>query len=62
MAIADVFDAVSAKRCYRDAMPLAKCFSIIEEGAGRDFDPELVAIFMHARDQVEALYHETAVE
>ena len=22
MAVADVFDAVSAKRCYRDAMPL----------------------------------------
>ncbi len=62
MAIADVFDAVSAKRCYRDAMPLEKCFSIIEEGAGRDFDPDLVAIFMHARDQVEALYHETAAE
>ena len=60
MAIADVFDAVSAKRCYRDAMPLPKCFSIIEEGAGRDFDPELVEIFMHARDKVEALYHETA--
>lgn len=24
MAIADVFDAVSEKRCYRDAMPLEK--------------------------------------
>ena len=22
MAVADVFDAVSAKRCYRDALPL----------------------------------------
>ena len=59
-AIADVFDAVSAKRCYRDAMPLPKCFSIIEEGAGKDFDPELVDIFMYARDKVEALYYETA--
>lgn len=56
MAIADVFDAVSAKRCYRDAMPLEKCFSIIQEGAGKDFDPELAEIFLNARDKVEALY------
>ena len=27
MAIADVFDAVSEKRCYRDAMPLEKCLT-----------------------------------
>ena len=32
MSVADVFDAVSEKRCYRDAMPLDKCFEIIEKG------------------------------
>ena len=58
MAIADVFDAVSAKRCYRDAMPIDKCFKIIEEGAGIDFDPDLVAIFMGARDKVMKYYQE----
>lgn len=56
MAIADVFDAVSARRCYRDAMPIDKCFSIIEEGAGTDFDPGLVAIFMDARDIIQDYY------
>ncbi len=58
MAIADVFDAVSAKRCYRDAMPIETCFKIIEEGSGRDFDPELVEIFMNAKDKVLAVYNE----
>ncbi len=53
MAIADVFDALSEKRCYRDAMPLEKCFQIIEEGAGSDFDPTLVEIFLRARDRIE---------
>jgi len=53
MAIADVFDAVSEKRCYRDAMPLDKCFDIIKEGSGRDFDPMLVEIFLDIRDKVE---------
>ena len=56
MAVADVFDAVSAKRCYRDAMPLDACFRIIEEGSGRDFDPVLAEVFLEVRDRVEAIY------
>ena len=31
VAIADVFDAISADRCYRKAMPLEECFDIIEQ-------------------------------
>ncbi len=58
MAIADVFDAVSQKRCYRDAMPLDECFAIIEKGSGTDFDPELVKIFLNSREEVEALMRE----
>lgn len=57
MAVADVFDAVSAKRCYRDAMPLGKCYEIIESGRGSDFDPEIVDAFMENRDQVENIYY-----
>lgn len=52
MAIADVFDALSEKRCYRDAMPLDKCFKIIEEGSGQHFDPMLVEVFLDIRDKV----------
>ncbi len=57
MAVADVFDAVSAKRCYRDAMPLDKCFEIIKEGKGADFDPEIAEIFLNARPKVEKIYY-----
>lgn len=56
MAIADVFDAVSEKRCYRDAMPLDKCFEIIQEGSGQDFDPLLVEVFLDIREKVEAVH------
>lgn len=56
MAIADVFDAVSEKRCYRDAMPLDKCFSIIEEGSGQDFDPVLAEVFLESREKVEQIH------
>lgn len=52
MAIADVFDAISAERCYRDAMPIDTCFQIIQEGAGKDFDPELVKLFLGAKEKI----------
>ena len=55
--MADVFDAVSAKRCYRDAMPLEECYSIIEKGRGTDFDPDSVDVFLANRDEVEAIYY-----
>lgn len=55
MAIADVFDAVSADRCYRKALPLDTCFEIIQEGSGQDFDPILTEIFLDMRDEVEKI-------
>lgn len=58
MTIADVFDAVSEKRCYRDAMPLEKCFEIIQEGSGQDFDPMLVEVFLDIRERVERTHDE----
>ena len=60
MAVADVFDAVSEKRCYRDAMPLEKCFAIIEQGSGQDFDPVVVKAFFDIRDKVEKVHKEFA--
>lgn len=59
MAIADVFDAVSAKRCYRDALPLDQCFRIIEEGSGWDFDPLIAEVFLDMREEVEKIYEKT---
>ena len=58
MAIADVFDAISQKRCYRDAMPLDQCFEIIQKGRAWDFDPLLVDIFLDIRPKVEKVYSE----
>ena len=58
MAVADVFDAVSEKRCYRDAMPLDKCFDIIKEGSGQDFEPVIAEVFLDIRDKVEKVHGE----
>jgi len=56
MAIVDVFDAVSEKRCYREAMPLEQCFVIIEEGKGTHFDPLIADVFLSIRSKVEAAH------
>ena len=59
MAIADVFDAVSQKRCYRDAIPLEESFAIIEKGSGTDFDPDLARLFLDAREDVTQIVQES---
>lgn len=52
MSVADVFDAVSEKRCYRDEMPIENCFKIIQDGRGSDFEPAIVDAFLKRRDKV----------
>lgn len=46
MAVADVFDALTSKRCYKSAMPLEKAYAIIREEAGTHFDPAVVEAFL----------------
>jgi len=51
-AIADVFDALTCKRPYREPFPLEKSFGIIKEGRGRHFDPDVVDSFLAAEDEI----------
>ncbi len=55
MAVADVFDALTSKRCYKDAMPLEKAYAIIREESGTHFDPAVVEAFMAALVQVQTV-------
>lgn len=56
-AIADVFDALSTKRPYKEPFELAKCYEILKEGSGKHFDPELLAIFFEQRSEIEKIYN-----
>jgi putative two-component system response regulator len=51
-AIADVFDALSSKRCYKDPMPVDRCFEIMESERGTHFDPTVFDAFMRRRKEV----------
>ncbi len=44
-AVADAFDAITCERPYRRALGRASAVATIEQGAGAQFDPEVVAIF-----------------
>jgi putative nucleotidyltransferase with HDIG domain len=44
--VCDVYDALSTKRPYRDAWPSEKTMAYLEERAGSEFDPDLVAAFI----------------
>jgi putative two-component system response regulator len=45
VALADVFDALSMKRSYKEAWPIEKIMESIQANSGQHFDPELVAVF-----------------
>lgn len=47
VALADVFDALSTKRSYKEAWDEEKIKAKIAQGAGNQFDPELVEIFFN---------------
>lgn len=46
LCIADSFDAMVSKRCYKQEMSVDYAISELERGAGSQFDPHLAAIFV----------------
>lgn len=55
MAIADVFDALISKRCYKEPMTFEEAVSVIEKEAGEHFDPNLVAVFLKHKEEYRSL-------
>lgn len=58
LALVDVYDALTTQRVYKPAFPREKAVSIIVEGKGSHFDPDLVDAFLAK----EADFHRIAVE
>jgi putative two-component system response regulator len=51
-AVADVFDALSMKRPYKEAWPLEQVLATIKESAGSHLDPQMVARFLDLRPRI----------
>ena len=53
VSLADVYDALTSERAYKDAMPHEKARQMIAEASGTQFDPMVVQSFL----EVEAEFH-----
>ena len=62
VALADVFDALSSKRTYKEAWDENMTLSQIERDAGVQFDPELVEIFFDRLDVMRSIQQRYAEE
>lgn len=55
MTIADVYDALTSTRSYKDAYTHPRAVEIILGGKGSMFDPELVDLFIDAQERFEEI-------
>ncbi len=60
MTIADVFDALAAKRVYKKAMPISEVFDIIRSERGKKFDPVVTDAFLGIQDQIASIAQSNA--
>jgi len=56
MAVADVYDALVSKRCYKEPMSFEKAAEVMLESMGSHFDPQLEQVFLLSRARLEEYY------
>jgi len=62
VAIADVFDALTSDRPYKDSWSFEEAAEKIEESAGSHFDPDLVAAFKAMLPEIRKINEKYAEE
>jgi putative two-component system response regulator len=55
VSVADVYDALRSKRVYKPAFDHEKSMTIIKEGRGTQFDPDVVDAFIRVESQVRSI-------
>ena len=55
MSLADVYDALRSKRCYKEAYTHAESVKIIQEGKGTQFDPDVVDAFLKKEKEFQRI-------
>ena len=50
--VLDIYDALSSKRPYKEAFPRKKCFQMMEELRGKQFDPRVLDAFFRCRRSI----------
>ncbi len=57
-AIADVFDALTSHRPYKEAWPFDEALEYLKEQSGKHFDPALCELFFNEIDTVRSIYNQ----
>lgn len=55
LAVADAYDAMSNQRPYRDALPYRRIEEILRNGAGKQWDANVVAAFLRCRHRIHTI-------
>jgi putative two-component system response regulator len=58
VGLADVFDALTSKRPYKDAYPVEAAVNIIKKELGQSFDPGIGEVFLDCVDEIVAIKEE----
>lgn len=58
VAIADVYDALNSPRVYKEAWSHQKTTEFMASGAGSQFDPDLIKIFLQEEKRFEKIRNE----
>jgi putative two-component system response regulator len=56
MAVADVYDALRSKRCYKAALTHQQSRDIIVQGSGTQFDPNIVTAFVSVEEDFDRIH------
>lgn len=56
VAVADVFDALTSKRPYKEAFSFDKSFQLILDGRGKHFDPNIIDSVIRHKNDIYNLY------
>ena len=56
MAVADVYDALVSKRCYKEPMSFEEAYKVMMESMGNHFDPQMQEVFVKSQKKLEAYY------
>ena len=60
LSIGNIYDSLTSKRPYRNAMNAGEAEAEIRNGAGSYFDPDLIPVFLKAHKEHKGLFHHTA--
>jgi response regulator RpfG family c-di-GMP phosphodiesterase len=61
VAVADVFDAITSKRVYKEAFDIEKSLSIIKDSSGSHLDPFVVEVFFENFEKILTIFEKESI-